>query len=224
MSTGSAPCGAPIPNVQARSDPPTPPADRPHLEDVRTRDRVVAGDRAAAEALFRRHLDSLYEFVYYRVGRDHAAAEDVVQDTLTVAFDKLTDFDGRSSLHTWMCGIARNKIRAARRRRRPVRMEELLDEADPAIDAILAQVEREPLPDSVIEARETADLVGAALSSLPPSYREVLVAKYVEGRSVPDLARAAGRHLKAAESTLHRARQAFARVFKLLARRRGELP
>lgn len=192
-----------------------------HSDDLVIRDRILDGDREAAEALFRGHFETLFEFVYYRVGKDRAAAEDVVQDTLTVAFEKLSDFDGRSSLHTWMCGIAKNRIRTAHRKRRPVPIEDLLHEADGEIDAILAQVEREPLPESVFEAKETSELVGAALSSLPPTYRRALEDKYVKGLSVPETARREGRGVKAAESTLHRAKQAFGRVFVLLAKRRG---
>ena len=189
--------------------------------DLRVRDRILEGDREAAENLFRRHLDTLFEFVYYRVGRDRPLAEDVVQDTLLVAFDKLGDFDGRSSLHTWLCGIARNKIRSARRKRRPARIEDLLADSEGEIEAILAEIEREPLPESVLEARETRELVGATLASLPPEYRRSLREKYVEGFSVPEMAQRSGRGVKAAESNLHRARRAFARIFQLLAKRRG---
>ena len=189
--------------------------------DVRVRDRILGGDEGAADELFRRHLDTLYEFVFYRVGRDRTAAEDVVQDTLLVAFEKLADFDGRSSLHTWLCGIAKNKIRARRRKRSPVGMDDLLAQADPEIESLLARIETEPLPDAALEAQETRELVGATLSSLPPDYRRALIEKYVEGRSAPEMARAEGRGVKAVESTLHRARCAFARVFELLLKRRG---
>jgi len=198
-------------------------ADDEHLADLALRDRLLAGDRGVAEAFYERHLESLYEFVHYRVGGDRALAEDVVQDTLLVALERLAGFDGRSSLHTWLCGIARNKLRAARRKRRPVLVEDLLAETDPEIDAILAAVEREPLPDHVLERQETQELVGATLSSLPPEYREVLVGKYLDERSVNELAALGGRGAKATESLLFRARQAFGRVFTLLARRRGGL-
>lgn len=194
----------------------------PHADDLALRQRLLAGEPGAVEELQARHLDALHEFVHYRAGRDRALTEDVVQDTLLVACDPDASYDGRSRLHTWLCGIARNKLRAHRRRRRAVRIEELLDEADPEIDAILADIEREPLPPEVLERRETAELVGATLSSLPPDYRRVLLAKYVDGRCVPDMARDDGRHVKAAESHLHRARQAFTRVFTLLAGKRGE--
>jgi RNA polymerase sigma-70 factor (ECF subfamily) len=190
-------------------------------EDLRLRDSILAGDRAAAEGFFRTHLSALYEFVHYRVGGNRALAEDVVQDTLVSALERLSAFDGRGSLHTWMCGIAKNKIRAQRRKRRPVLVEDLLEEADPEIDAILAAVDREPLPEWVLERAETSELVGATLSSLPPDYRELLVGKYLDGLSLVEIAARRGRSEKAAESTLHRARIAFGRIFTLLAKKRG---
>jgi len=189
--------------------------------DLRTRDAILAGDRAAAESFFRHHLGALYEFVHYRVGGNRAVAEDLVQDTFLTALERLAAFDGRASLHTWLCGIAKNKIRAQRRRARPVAIEDVLAEADPEIEAILMAVDRAPLPDDVLEREETKELVGATLSSLPPDYRDALVAKYVEELSTADLAARAGKNEKAAESTLQRARTAFGRVFTLLAKKRG---
>ena len=196
-------------------------APQPPHDDLAVRNRILDGDRIEAEAFYRSHLDTLYEFVHYRVGGNRALAEDVVQDTMLVALERLAAFDGRSSLHTWLCGIAKNKIRAHRRKRRPVLVEDLLEEADPEIDAILAAVDREPLPEWVLERQETQELVGATLSSLPPDYREVLVDKYLEGLSVNEIAARRGKGAKAAESRLQRARVAFGRVFSLLASKRG---
>jgi len=184
---------------------------------------IEAGDRGAAEAFVERHLDALFEFVHYRMGGDRAAAEDVVQDTLLVALRGAGGFDGRSSLHTWLCGIAKNKIRAERRKRRPAPLEDVLAEADQEIHAILARVASEPLPDWVLERQETEEIVGATLSSLPPEYRTALVAKYVEGLSVAEIGARTGKSSKSAESTLHRARLAFARVFELVTKKRGGL-
>jgi RNA polymerase sigma-70 factor (ECF subfamily) len=193
------------------------------LDDQALRGRVLRGDREAAGVLFRRHLDPVYEFVHYRLGGDRSAVEDVVQDTFLTALEGLSGFDGRSSLSTWLCGIARNKIRSQRRKRRPMALEDALADAEPEIDALLADVAREPLPEEVLERRETRELVGAALSSLSDDYRAALLGKYVEGRSVDELAAVGGTTFKAAESRLQRARVAFARVFELLAKRRGGL-
>ena len=71
--------------------------------------------------------------------------------------------------------------------RKPRAIEDLLNDSDADIDSILQNIEREPLPDWVIEEEETADFVGATLSSLPPVYRDALVAKYVDGWSVAQI-------------------------------------
>ena len=191
------------------------------LSDLALRDRILAGDRDAAQYLFQAHLDGLYEFAHYRLGGDRAQAEDVVQDTFLVAFEGLQGFDGRSSLHTWLCGIAKNKIRTQRRKRRPLALEDALSESDGEIDAILARVASEPLPDWILEQRETRELVGATLSSLPPDYRRALIGKYVEGLSVAQIGRGLAKSEKATESMLTRARLAFANVFELIAKKRG---
>jgi RNA polymerase sigma-70 factor, ECF subfamily len=195
----------------------------PFADDLALRDRIVDGDPGAARDLCERHLDTLYEFVHYRVGGDRARAEDLVQDTLLVALERMRSFDGRARLSTWLCGIAKNKLRSERRKRRPVPIEDVLAAAEEDIDAILAAVDREPLPDWILERDETRELVGATLSSLPPDYRRALLEKYVEELSVPEMARNNGKSAKATESHLARARLAFARVFQLLAKKRGGL-
>lgn len=185
--------------------------------------RLTAGERAAGAELVERHLGPLYEFVHYRLGGDRSAVEDVVQETFVVALQSIASFDGRSSLHSWLCGIAKNKVRGERRKAKPRPLADVLDDSDAEIDAILEQIDREELPDQVLEARETRELVGAALASLPLDYREALLAKYVHGRSTAELASASGKGVKAAESLLHRSREAFARVFQLLSKERGGL-
>ena len=144
-----------------------------------------------------------------------------MHDTFVVALERMHAFDGRSSLYTWLCGIAKNKIRSVRRTRPARSLDEVLESADPEIDAILSQIEREPLPLAIIERQETRDLVGATLSSLPPEYKRALVEKYIEGRSVAEIAERRGRGEKATESLLTRARVAFVKVFELLAKKRG---
>lgn len=199
-------------------------ADPAAARDLDLRDRLARGEEGAAARMIEEHLDPLFAFVHYRVGKDRARAEDVVHDTLVVALERIASFDGRSSLQVWLCGIARNKIRAERRKHKPAALEDVLAESQSDIDAILCDVARERLPDEVMEHRETRDLVGATLSSLPPEYRRALLEKYVDGLSVAEMSKRSGsKSPKATESTLTRARTAFARVFELLAKKRGGL-
>ena len=193
----------------------------PQEDALELRRRILAGDRGAAEELVGAHLDALYEFVYWRVGRDQAGAEDVVQDVYLAALESIERFDGRSSLSTWLFGIARNKLRERRRKRQPVLIEDALTDADDEIQAVLAQIDREPLPDWILEREETKELVGATLSSLPPDYGNALREKYLEGLSVREMAARRDAGEKATESMLHRARLAFASVFQLLTNKKG---
>ena len=194
-----------------------------HSEDLALRDRILSGDASAADDFFERYLNRVCEFVHYRMGPSSSQSEDVVQETFVSALESLASFDGRSSLYTWLCGIAKNKISSLRRKRRPMALADVLDEADTEIDAILSRIESEEIPDELLDAQETRDLVGATLSSLPDDYRDALLRKYFEGATVAQIGSETGRSTKATESLLHRSRTAFSKIFELLARRRGGL-
>src|SRR6478736_4762614 len=61
------------------------------------------GDRAAIARVYDAHVDGLYAFVFYRVGRDATLAEDVVQETFTLALTKQADYDpARGSIASWL--------------------------------------------------------------------------------------------------------------------------
>jgi RNA polymerase sigma-70 factor (ECF subfamily) len=63
------------------------------------------------------------------------------------------------------------------------------------------------------EAQEQAECIAAALAALPEYYKAVLRMKYLEGRSVADIAAERGESLKTIESQLTRAREAFRQAF-----------
>lgn len=212
-----------------RPDPDDAPAAAPdETDDVeRAREgalarRLASGAPGATDELVALHADAVFEFVLLRVGRRRDLAEDLAQDTLLTALRTIDRFHGRSSLRTWLCGIARNKVRESRRAREARSFGDILVAADDDILAALGRIESEVLPDAVLEREETRAFVGATLASLPDSYRHALTERYIEGRSVPETARASGRNVKAAESTLHRARRAFRDAFDALVRHAGD--
>ncbi|MEL6427612.1 MAG: sigma-70 family RNA polymerase sigma factor [Planctomycetota bacterium] len=68
------------------------------------------------EALVRQNADAL--FVYVRAcARDAGLAEEVFQDTLVVAWERLADYDSRRPFAAWTRGIARRILQAKRRER-----------------------------------------------------------------------------------------------------------
>ena len=77
-------------------------------------------------------------------------------------------------------------------------------------------------PESALHRKELARLVQVTLDALPRAYGDALEWKYLEGLSVSEIALRLNLGLKAAESLLTRARQAFRDGFTTLTRRRWE--
>jgi RNA polymerase sigma-70 factor (ECF subfamily) len=176
------------------------------------------GDKAAIERFYDANVDGLYAFVFYRVGRDPALAEDVVQETFANALSRTADYDASRGSHaSWLAVLSRNVIRDQLREHR--RADQLLETWE-RIDATLAQtfaaMAERPLPGDVLERAETRDLVHMAIANLPEQYRNALTRKYVDGDSLETLSQALGISVEATKSLLARARRAFRDTFATL--------
>jgi RNA polymerase sigma-70 factor (ECF subfamily) len=176
------------------------------------------GDPEAIGRFYDEHVDGLYAFVYYRVGRDPDLAEDVVQATFARALDHAADFDPtRGSVGSWLTTLSRNVIRDHLRAHR--RSDDTLERWE-RIDASLAQLydalEQTPLSSDVLARAETRDLVHMTIAHLPAPYRTALTGKYVDGKSLDDLARELDLSVDAVKSLLARARRAFKETFATL--------
>jgi len=193
------------------------PVGRPPT-DARFVARMRRGDAEALTAWYDRHVDGVYGFVYYRVGRDADLAADVVQETFTSALSRLGEFDPeRGPMISWLCTLSRNFVRDALTRRGHEPLASLWDSLDGALSRVYEDLERKPLAPDLVEARETRELVGMALVNLPETYRAALRCKYVEGKSLEEMAREAGKSLDAVKGLLKRARAAFKQAFAALA-------
>ncbi len=172
-------------------------------EERGLREAVLEGDEEAWRVLYDGCFDFLYAYVHYRTGRRRDRTEEVVQECWAVAVRRIRRFDpGRARFRTWMRGIADNLLRNSRRRwaRRDQTEVGGLEQEARASAADSADVER-------------AELVGLALAAVPDRYRRLLRAKYHEGKSVAEIAAENGNSVKAIESALTRAREAFQNVY-----------
>jgi RNA polymerase sigma-70 factor (ECF subfamily) len=203
---------------------PDPTPDPDAAADHRLLGAAAAGDTAALERLYGAHVDGLYAFVFYRVGRDPVLAEDVVQETFLGALDHADDFDAsRGSMRAWLCSRSRNVVRKHLRAHR--RADELLrtwDRIDATLTQVFAALDRSPLSDEVLAREETRDLVNMTIANLPERYRDALQRKYVHGESLHDLAGRLACSEDAAKSLLARARRAFRETFLTLNSAFGE--
>lgn len=177
-------------------------------EDAELITRLRRGDPIAMEHLYDTYFDRIYSLVFNQIGRDRAAAEDVVQDTFLAALRSAKGFRGDSSLYTWLCSIAYRKVADFHRRgMRESRHRHDVEDID-SIDPEKLSRMTTSLPD-VAESVENRELVEKAMSRLPWDYRQALILKYVEEMSVFEISQVMGRSPKSVEGLLTRARKAL---------------
>ncbi|HSJ58284.1 MAG TPA: sigma-70 family RNA polymerase sigma factor [Anaerolineae bacterium] len=180
-----------------------------HADDLALARRVATGDEAACALFYERYAALLFAFVHHHLGGSRTDAEDMWQETLLAGVRGIHAYRGQSRLFTWLCSIARFKI-ADHHRRRGRRPETPF--ADMPAARVAALMASDPLPDEVVAARGTRAAVVEALGTLNDDYRTALLARYIDGQDVDEVARRLGRSYKATESLLSRAREALRRA------------
>ncbi|HEX2274224.1 MAG TPA: RNA polymerase sigma factor [Acidimicrobiales bacterium] len=156
--------------------------------DQRSDDQLVAaareGDRAAADALLRRHYPRL-RALCGRLTGDPSDADDACQEALVALVRGLPRFDGRSSFATWAYRVTTNTCldELRRRRRRPL--------LGPGDDESKASTDGGPGPSGPdVADRVAARLdVDAALARLPPDFRAAVVLRDLCQLSYDEIAR-----------------------------------
>jgi RNA polymerase sigma-70 factor (ECF subfamily) len=162
--------------------------------------RLKDGETMALHELYAATFAPLYRFVYFQVQGDHEVAQEIVHDAFLEAVRSIASYlPDKGSLQAWLCGIARNRLRALRRER------------DSERKAVRSLAVARPAEQAVHEAEklDTLALINATLSLLPNTYSDVLIQKYVKDKSVREIAKATRQTEKAIESLLSRARAAF---------------
>jgi RNA polymerase sigma-70 factor, ECF subfamily len=185
---------------------------------ARTRDmalaaRVRRGDQNAFAEIYRLYHRRVMAFASKRLG-DATEAEDVAQDVFLGLFRSIDRYEGRSSLLTWIFGIAHHEV-CNRFRRRSVDAGSLGDDAGEVAAA-------DPSADEVIDASRVLRRCAETLErSVSPAQCKIFALRYGESRSVDAIARETGRSAGAVRIGLLRSRRALdaqvAEVEELLA-------
>lgn len=177
------------------------------------------GNLDAFNELVLAYQDRVYNLAYRILG-DPAAAEDVTQEAFIAAYRTLNTFRGGSFL-SWLLRTAANRCydELRRQKRRPTVSWEAFGELDEEANPFL--VNGGPTPEEAAQQAELSDFLQAAIQTLPPDQRVVLVLSDVEGMDYEQIARTMGVPLGTVKSRLARAR---ARLRALLEARAELLP
>lgn len=179
-------------------------AGQPMSDDTVLLERFRGGDRAAAQAIVKRHNRMLWR-IARGIVRDDGDAEEVVQDAYVRALSSLDAFRGESSVATWLSRIVVNE--ALRRRGRcwqPVELDRL-DEIrlpDPPASATMAAP---PGPEAAAAAQQVRRIVEQAIDRLPVPFRVVFMMRIVEQMNVEETAASLNIPVATVKTRLHRA-------------------
>ena len=190
------------------------------VQEAQLVERLRAGDRSAQAEVVRRYRRLLLHQAF-SVLRDRTLVEDAVQDTWILAFKNIERFEGRSTLRTWLTGIALNRARVYRRlAKRSPPLSAVLDRSratDVPIRAPPSPLPRDPVDEVTAEhillGRESVHALTHALRQLPVTQRSVLLLQ-VQGYSPAEVSTTLRISEVARRVRLSRARARLRKVFR----------
>lgn len=177
----------------------------PVVDDAGLLKRIARGDRHALSELYARHQQALFAYLL-QLTPDYGLAEELLQDTLVAVWKSARSFEGRSSVLTWLIGIARRQAHNTLRQRKI-----------PLVD--LTELECLPAPDLEPEASALAGVareeLAQAFRQLAPVYREVLLLTFVQELSYQETATALAIPVGTVKSRVSNARRALRALLDL---------
>lgn len=170
---------------------------------------ALAGSEAAYRELVTRYATPAVNFIF-RFVRDRALAEDLAQEGFLRVYQRLNTFDPGRKFSSWFFQVLRNiTIDYLRINRLPTSsLDELTEDGNPG-----ATADRDSAsPEALAGQGELATAMDAALARIRPEYREVVVLRYQEGLTQPEIAEILGIPAGTVKTYLHRARKELAGI------------
>lgn len=179
----------------------SPPRLLSDLTDIEAVKGVINGNREMFEIIVRRYNPQLY-----RVGmaylRNHAQAEDAMQNTYLKAFVKLSRFEGAAAFSTWLTRIMINECLMLIRSQKKFPPETIdPDQLAPGQDSFA------PPARDLLNTKEMKALLEQSITTLPRIHRAVFILREIQQLSTAETAACLGLSTANVKVSLHRARE-----------------
>ena len=174
------------------------------LRDSELVTSAISGREDSFEELVRRYQRPIAAYVYRMVG-DYEAALDLTQDVFIKVYNSLARYSSEYKFSTWIYKIAHNAS-IDYLRRTSTREQALVAESDGETYERPIQSER-LTPEEENEQRERREEIEVIVSSLPPTYKELIVLRHSHDMSYDEIAEVTGLPLGTVKNRLFRARE-----------------
>lgn len=145
------------------------------------------GNQEGFDLIIKRHLKSVYRFIFGFVG-DIAIAEDISQDTFIKVWKNLKKFDQNRNFKTWILSIAKNTIIDYSRKKKALPFSYFEDADGDTNNFEDSIVDLEPLSDELFDKNLSREKIIAAINQLPSIYRTVVTLRFSEGLKFEEIA------------------------------------
>ncbi|MHC5037959.1 MAG: RNA polymerase sigma factor [Planctomycetota bacterium] len=150
-----------------------PDPSRPRSRDADLVAQFLAGNPDGFQELIKSYSKPVFNFIRRFLG-DPEASKDVFQETLLAAMRALPTYDSTRPFLPWLLGIAVNRCREEKRRKKHFSIEDMASQG-------AAIAENLPSPDRLAADREMAAKVARAVSTLDDAHRAVFLLRIYEG-------------------------------------------
>jgi RNA polymerase sigma factor (sigma-70 family) len=159
--------------------------------------RILNGDPEAFRQIITKYKDMAYS-IAMSVVKDEFYAEEIIQGSFIIAYDKLSTFKGASKFSTWFYRIVINEsFKVAKKHKTEfVDFVEIPPEISGEIDNVILK----------LEADDQKYIINEALKKLSPKESLVLRLFYLDENSIEEIAGITGWSSSNIKVVLHRAR------------------
>lgn len=177
--------------------------------------KALAGSESAFRILLERYKDAVYRIIV-KIVRNQDEAQDLVQETFMKAFGSLSSYRCEYRFTTWLYKIAANNCIDYLRKKRliSVSLDQPLETKDGQVTIELPDWTYNPEVD--LTSRQRSLSIDAAIDSLPPKYREVIVFRHKRDKSYEEIAEILGIPVGTVKARIFRARELLKKKLKSL--------
>jgi RNA polymerase sigma-70 factor (ECF subfamily) len=179
--------------MRDRENPRPAPRAAAEVDEAELVRRLRERDPLAFRVLSERYLKRLFNYSNRMLGNT-AEAEDVSQETFARFWQRAPAWEAHATVGTWLFRVAHNLCIDRLRQKRPI-------DSDIELGSDSAR------PSRMLERRQTAERVRAALAALPDRQRSAVVMSHYEAMSNPEIAAALDVTVESVEGLLGRARR-----------------
>jgi RNA polymerase sigma-70 factor (ECF subfamily) len=166
--------------------------------------RIAGGDRLAMKVLFARYQVRVFRYLL-RFMHNEAGAEDLISEVFLEVWRGAGGYEGRSSVSTWLIGIARYKALSALRKRGEAPLDEemseqIVDEAD--------------TPEVELQKKDKGAMIRQCLAKLSLDHREIVDLVYYHEKSIEEVAELLHIPQNTVKTRMYYARQKLSEILK----------